>query len=63
MGGWVGFGWAGVGWVAIYLKSNYVPEKLSFSKIYSKRSFSSCKFFLTDGQTDKPTYRSSFAGA
>ena len=74
----MGVGWAGVGWGggAIYLKSNYVPEKLSFSKIYSKRSFSSCKFFLTDGQTDrqtdgqtdrqtdgptdKPTYRSSF---
>ena len=34
--------------MAIYLKSNYVPETLSFSKIYSERSFSSCKFFLTD---------------
>ena len=67
--GWAGVGWGG--WVAIYLKSNYVPEKLSFSKIYSKRSFSSCKFFFdrrtdrptdrqTDGRTDKPTYRSSF---
>ena len=55
MGGWAGVGWGG--WVAIYLKSNYVPEKLSFSKIYSKRSFSSCKFFLTDGQTDRQTDR------
>ena len=53
--GWAGVGWGG--WMAIYLKSNYVPEKLSFSKIYSKRSFSSCKFFLTDGQTDRPTDR------
>ena len=51
--GWAGVGWGG--WVAIYLKSNYVPEKLSFSKIYSKRSFSSCKFFLTDRPTDQPT--------
>ena len=59
------------GWVAIYLKSNYVPEILSFSKIYSEMSFSSCKFFFdrrtdrqmdrqTDRRTDKPTYRSSF---
>ena len=43
------------GWVAIYLKSNYVSETLSFSKIYSERSFSSCKFFSTDGQTDRQT--------
>ena len=41
--------------MATYLKSSYVPETLSFSKIYSERSFSSCKFFLTDGQTDGPT--------
>ena len=43
------------GWVTNYLKSKYVPETLSFSKIYSERSFSSCKFFLTDGRTDRQT--------
>ena len=51
------------GWLTTYIKSNYVSETLSFSKIYSERSFLSCNFFLTDGQTDKPTYRSSFSGA
>ena len=44
-----------VGLVATNLKSSYVPETLSFSKIYSERSFSSCKFFLTDGRTDRQT--------
>ena len=43
------------GWVGIYLKSNHVPETLSFSKICSERLFSSCNFFLTDGPTDRPT--------
>ena len=60
VGWWVG-GWGPVGggrvggWVAIYLKSNHVPETLSFSKICSERLFSSCNFFLTDGPTDRPT--------
>ena len=57
-GGGVGGGRVG-GWAAIYLKSNYVPETLSFSNIYSERSFSSCKFFFdrrTDRQTDRQTY-------
>ena len=43
------------GWLAFYIKSNYVPETLSFSKIYSERSFSSCKIFFrqTDGPADR----------
>ena len=43
------------GWVTNYLKSKYVPETLSFSKIYSERSFSKCNSFLTDRPTDGPT--------
>ena len=43
-GGGVDGGWVG-GSVATYLKSNYVPETLSFSKIYSEMSFSSCNIF------------------
>ena len=53
-------GWGRVGGgvrVAIYLKSNYVPETLSFSKICSESSFSRSKFFLTDGRTDGLTDR------
>ena len=64
--GWVGGGRVG-GWVAIYLKSNHVPETLSFSKICSERLFSSCRIFFdiffdgpTDRPTDKPSTRSSF---
>ena len=57
-GGWVG-GWVVVGWFAINLDSNHDPEYLSFSKICSERSFSSCKnffdIFLTYGPTDRPT--------
>ena len=40
------------GWVTNYLKSKYVPETLSFSKIYSERSFSKCNSFLTDRPTN-----------
>ena len=43
------------GWVTNYLKSKYVPETLSFSKIYSERAFSKCNSFLTDRPTDGPT--------
>ena len=51
----MGAGWVGVSWVTNYLKSKYVPETLSFSKIYSERSFSKCNSFLTDRPTDGPT--------
>ena len=44
------------GWMTNHLKSKYVPETLSFSNIYSERSFSSCKFFF-DRRTDRPTDR------
>ena len=58
-GGWVG-GWVVVGWFAINLESNHDPEQLSFSKICSERSFSSCKNFFDiffDVRTDRPTDR------